>query len=545
MPKFLLTLIIFSPLLFLPFLFFFSSGRNKAHRLLAVSAFSVQLLLSVYLLFASFGGNYPTEYLPWIRFMGENGQLRLAVDYLVGVDGLSLLFVPLSAFVMLIATLTSRVQRHSQGYFALLLLLGTSIMGCFLALDFFLFYLFFEFMLFPMYFLIGIWGGVRKEYAAIKFFLYTLLGSVFILVAMIALYTSVAHPESVPQGSEAAISAAAGSTDWAAAVGSFQFSHATTLSNYLPQSRLHPDNPAEIFGLPVRYLIFLCLMVGLMIKLPALPFHTWLPDAHVEASTPISLILAGLLLKVGGYAMIRIAYPIFPDAAEYFSLFLGIIAVATILYGALVALGTPHFKKMVAYASLAHMGFVLLGIASLTEEGTNGAIFQMISHGIISPMMFLLAGVLYQRTGNLDIENYKGLLQKMPVYGAFTILAFFASLGLPGFSGFIGELLVFLGAFKSAYFPTPLAVIATLGLLLAAGYHLWLLQRMFMGSFSLKYEKWATKLKKLTLSEKLILGILAIFTIIPGIFPRLILDITSPFVDNFLQSLFDLAAQLK
>ena len=303
-----------------------------------------------------------------------------------------------------------------------------SVMGVFVAMDFFLFYIFYELMLLPLYFLIRIWGGSNREYASIKFFLYTLFGSVFILLVMLGLCFSVTSPV---DGSH-----------------SFNMLHMMDAKNYVRDSFLGPYSEyASIFGYSSRFLAFIVLFVGFAIKVPIVPFHTWLPDAHVEAPTPVSIILAGILLKVGGYAIIRICYGIFPDAAIHFSYYIALLGTISIIYGALNALAADDLKRMIAYSSVSHMGFVLIGVASLTSEGMNGAIYQLFSHGILSAMLFYLVGILYNRVHDREIANFRGLSQQIPKYTVFVIIAFFASLGLPGFSGFIAEVFTLLGAF--------------------------------------------------------------------------------------------------
>ncbi|MBA4058219.1 MAG: oxidoreductase, partial [Marivirga sp.] len=387
---------------------------------------------------------------------------------------LSLPLVILSVFVMLIATISSwSVEKNIKGYFILLLILNAAIIGSFTALDFLLFYLFFEFMLLPMFFLIAIWGGPRREYASIKFFLYTLFGSILILIVMIGLYISV-HDPSVS----------------GRLVHTFNVLYMADPVNFISNSLLDPNNIRHIGFYDARHWAFLLLFFGFAIKLPMVPLHTWLPDAHVEAPTPVSVILAALLLKIGGYGLARIAFPIFPEAAVYFGWFVGLMGVISIIYGGLNAMSSKDLKRLIAYSSISHMGFVLLGFASLTPEGVAGSVYQMFSHGIISAMLFLLAGVIYDRTQNRMIANYSGLSGKMPAYTAMILIAFFASMGLPGFSGFIAEIMIFLGAFKSNSIHGPLheslAIIATLGLVLGAMYYLWTLQRMFFGPFHLK-----------------------------------------------------------
>jgi NADH-quinone oxidoreductase subunit M len=367
----------------------------------------------------------------------------------------------------------------------------TSVMGCFLALDFFLFYLFFEFMLLPMYFLIGMWGGPKREYAALKFFIYTLIGSLFILIVMIGLYTSVIDPEATAQqmgliGQSVPASLdlirqvqqmlQQGAISQADLVRTFSIPAMMEPANFIPGSLLHVFSGVSLFDLPIRFVAFLLVLAGFLIKVPSVPVHTWLPDAHVEAPTPISVLLAAILLKVGGYGLIRIVYPVFPDAGAYFSTFVGGLGVLSIIYGALCALAMNDLKKLIAYSSVSHMGFVLLGVASLTNEGVNGAIYMMFSHGLISAMLFLVVGVIYDRAHDRMILNFRGLAKRMPAYTAFVVVAFFASLGLPGFSGFIAELLVLLGSFSApeatGMLPRWMAIVAVIGLLLSAAYYM-------------------------------------------------------------------------
>ena len=402
---------------------------------------------------------------PWI----EVGSFR--VEYFVGIDGLSFPLILLTTLVSFLACLASwnierwRNSRGIKAYFVLFLLLETGMLGVFASLDFFLFYVFWEVMLLPMYFLIGVWGGERKEYAAIKFFLYTLAGSVLMLVVLIAFYCK---------------SAAAG---------------APTLSLID-----YATNPAiqEAFARPTSFLfaswswpivMFVFLFVAFAIKVPVVPFHTWLPDAHVEAPTPISMILAGVLLKMGGYGLLRISYPILPSAAmnPTVAYVLATLGVISILYGALCAMAQKDFKKLVAYSSISHMGYVLLGTAIMTDAGFQGAMFQMIAHGISSPMCFFLVGVIYDRAHTRQISKLGGLWLTMPVYGSLATLGFFASLGLPGLCGFIGEVWVLLGTYDAASvhpwmtWGRPMAVIAAFGVVLTAGYILWMIQRVYLG----------------------------------------------------------------
>lgn len=516
-----LTYIFLLPLLIAFVMLFIPAERWKVFRRLSLAAVGVQFALAILLMInfdqssvaESWSGSFQfVEKADWIAIsLGSIGSI--SIDYFLGVDGISLPLVALSSFILLIGVISSwNIQEKTKGYFILYLVLSSSIIGCFIALDFFLFYLCFEFMLLPMFFLIGIWGGERRSYASIKFFLYTLFGSLFILVVMIGLYLSVVDGDSNT------------------------FSLVQMLDgNYSPGSVLDPNSPQLIFGYSARAIAFIFLIIGFGIKLPAVPVHTWLPDAHVEAPTPISVVLAGLLLKVGAYGLLRIAYGIFPDAATDYALLVAVIGVLSILYGGLNALAQRDLKRMVAYSSVSHMGFVLVGLASLTAIGFSGALFHMISHGLISPALFLIAGVIYDRTGNRSMENFSGLASKMPVYTFFMAIFFFAGLGLPGLSGFVGELMVLMGAFGSSQFSLWIGIMATLGIAISAAYFLWTIQRMFYGKYFVRESSWESNMFDLTAREKLMLIPLAILVILLGIFPRVILDYSNESINFFIQ----------
>ncbi len=548
----LLTYIIFIPLTAALLVLLTPKTYEYLYRVLTVLCLGLTLVLIVYAAYdfkthsASTITDETTLQLihktEWFSMsMGSLG--KFSVDYFVAVDGLNIGMLLLAGIVLFIGAIASwNIGKKKKAYFSLYLLLSSSVLGCFVALDFFLFYLFFEFMLLPMYFLIGIWGGPRKEYASIKFFLYTLVGSILILIVMIGLYNSVYDPvktaaETGYEVLEVQSLVKDGSIASDKIVKSFNMIHMTNPDNYIPGSFLDSSSLAKVFGQPARWIAFLALLIGFAIKLPAVPFHTWLPDAHVEAPTPISVVLAGILLKIGGYGLIRTAFAMFPDSAYHYSWLIGFFGMFAIIYGALNALAQKDLKRLIAYSSVSHMGFVLLGLAAMTVEGVSGAIYQMYSHGLISAMLFLLAGVLYDRTHDRMIENYGGLAKQMPKYTVFIAIAFFASLGLPGFSGFIAELMVFIGAFKSSgtigAIPGWMPVVATLGLVLGAGYYLWALQRMFFGKFWVKDKNWIPALKDLDTREYVMLVPLVILILTFGLYPSLLLDLINNSVESF------------
>jgi NADH-quinone oxidoreductase subunit M len=424
------------------------------------------------------------------------------IQYAVGVDGISITMVLLTALLCFLCMIASwGIDKAVKGYFALFLLLDTGMMGVFCALDFFLFFVFWEVMLLPMYFLIGIWGGPRREYAAIKFFLYTLLGSALMLLAMLAFYFNVTDP----------------------ATGQHTFSMLAMMNQANHSEWLRHG---VIFGQSVPLVIWVALFIGFAIKIPAFPFHTWLPDAHVEAPTAISVILAGVLLKMGTYGILRINYGILPGASAQLAFaFLGVVGVVNIVYGALCAMAQKDLKKLVAYSSVSHMGYVMLGMASFTPQGINGAVLQMFNHGTVTAMLFLLVGVIYDRAHHRNIDGFGGLASVMPVYTGVTAIAFFAALGLPGLSAFISEVLVLLGAWQR--YPV-LTIVSATAVVLTAGYMLWTLQRVWLGKLNEKY----ASIPEINGRELFTLIPLAAIVIVLGVYPTAILDLMSASLDQ-------------
>ena len=421
--------------------------------------------------------------------------------------------VLLTALISFIAVISSwNIEKSIKGYFALLLLLDTGMMGVFVSLDFFLFYVFWEVMLLPMYFLIGVWGGPRREYAAIKFFLYTLFGSVLLLLAMIALYFSVTVYIDPSGATYSVAEALKRGTDGLEKIYTFNMLAMMDPGNYAPGSLLAG------FHTTWRYWAYIALFIGFAIKVPIFPFHTWLPDAHVEAPTAISVILAGVLLKMGTYGMLRISFPMFPDAMTHYSWELALLGVISMVYGALVAMAQTDFKKLIAYSSISHMGVVILGMASMNTQGMTGAVFQMFNHGTITAMLFLIVGVIYDRAHTRGLDEFGGLMNQMPRYAGVMTIAFFAALGLPGLSGFISEALSLLGAFRT--FQT-LTIISAVTIVLTAGYMLWVLQRVFLGTIP---EKWKN-LTDMDGRETFMLATLAVIVIFLGLYPSPVLDL--------------------
>src|SRR5436190_2898228 len=417
---------------------------------------------------------------PGFQFVEEMDWLGGSIRYKMGVDGISVLFVVLTAFLMPLCILASwtSIEERVKEYMIAFLVLETLMIGVFCALDLILFYLFFEGGLIPMFLIIGIWGGKRRVYASFKFFLYTLLGSVLMLLAMMAMYWH------------------AGTTD-------------------IPTLLTHK------FPVDMQWWLWLAFFASFAVKMPMWPVHTWLPDAHVEAPTAGSVILAGILLKMGGYGFLRFSLPMFPLASLEFAPLVFALSVIAIIYTSLVALAQEDVKKLIAYSSVAHMGFVTMGIFSFTVQGVDGAIFQMLSHGLVSAALFLCVGVVYDRMHTREIAAYGGLVNRMPFYAAVFMVFTLANVGLPGTSGFIGEFLTLVGAFKAN---TWVAFLATFGVILSAAYALWLYRRMIFGPLERPSLR---AISDMNYREVLVFTPLVLLVLLFGFYPAPLLDVTA------------------
>ncbi|MHB8050424.1 MAG: complex I subunit 4 family protein [Coriobacteriia bacterium] len=477
----LLTIIVFLPLLGVATVALLGNARAATGRVLAAAVAVIDLALVAWVTvrFDVSAGMQFVEKLTWVP--------QANITYHLALDGMSLAMVALSALLTVLAIVASwKTDKNPALWFSMLLLLEVGMNGVFLAMDFVLFYVFWELVLVPMYFLIATWGGPRRQYAAVKFFLYTLFGSVFMLVGIIALYLQ---------------------------TGTF---------NILEMAGAGLDPK-------LQWWVFAAFFLGFAVKVPVFPLHTWLPDAHVEAPTAASVLLAGILLKMGSYGFLRISLPILPDAAHQWSTFIAALAAISIVYGAAVAFAQTDMKKLVAYSSVSHMGFVMLGIASMTPEGLNGAVAVMFSHGVVTGMLFFLVGMVYERTHTRTISEVSGLSSKVPVAGGLLAFASFASLGLPGLSGFVGEFLSLLGAWASDI-PVGWVIVSAIGVLLAAAYMLWLVQRVVLGTPSAAVEH----ITDLSLREVFVLVPLVLLTIGVGVYWDSLLRFTDPAVQSIL-----------
>ena len=487
----LLSMITFIPLIGAIILAIFLRGDDAAAqrnaKWVALMATSLTFLVSIFL----YTGFDPAN--TGFQFVEERDWI-LGFKYKMGVDGISILFVLLTTFLMpLVIASCWDVKTRVIDYMIAFLLLETLMIGVFCALDLILFYLFFEAGLIPMFLIIGIWGGANRIYASFKFFLYTLLGSVLMLIAMIAMYMD------------------AGTTDIP-----------TLLTHSFASEALNVWGFTIIGG--AQSLMWLAFFASFAVKMPMWPVHTWLPDAHVQAPTAGSVVLAAILLKMGGYGFLRFSLPMFPVGSEVWGPFVLWLSVIAIIYTSLVALAQHDMKKLIAYSSVAHMGYVTMGIFAVNQQGIDGAIFQMISHGFISGALFLCVGVIYDRMHTREIDAYGGLVNRMPAYALIFMLFTMANVGLPGTSGFVGEFLTLMGIFQKN---TWVAVFATTGVILSAAYALWLYRRVVMGDLIKESLKSITDM---TMRERAIFAPLVVMTILLGVYPALVLDMIGPSV---------------
>jgi NADH-quinone oxidoreductase subunit M len=493
----LLSIITFLPLVAAAILALFLKGDDPAAqknaKWLALIITTVTFLISLRLLIGFDPANSGFQFV-------EERHWIMGLTYKLGVDGISVLFVLLTTFLMPITILSCwGVESRVKEYMVAFLVLEGLMLGVFVALDLVLFYLFFEAGLIPMFLIIGIWGGKERIYAAFKFFLYTFLGSVLMLVAMIAMY----H--------------AAGTTDIPTLM-SFKFS----------------AEPLTFLGVRIaggmQSLLWLAFFASFAVKMPMWPVHTWLPDAHVQAPTAGSVVLAAILLKMGGYGFLRFSLPMFPVASYEFSGLIFALSAIAIVYTSLVALAQSDMKKLIAYSSVAHMGYVTMGIFAANQQGVDGAIFQMLSHGFVSGALFLCVGVIYDRMHTREIDAYGGLVNRMPAYALIFMFFTMANVGLPGTSGFVGEFLTLVGIFQVN---TWAAAFATSGVILSAAYALWLYRRVVMGEL---FKDSLKGIADMSMREKAVMAPLVAMTLLLGIYPSLVTDIIGPSVANLVSN---------
>jgi NADH-quinone oxidoreductase subunit M len=474
----ILTIVTFLPLLGVIFILLAPRGAKMIALVTTLVNFAVSLYIWVHF-------DHVTAK---FQFVERAAWLNQGITYHMGVDGISVLFIVLTAGLMPFCILASwkSIESRVPEYMIAFLALETLMIGVFCALDLVLFYVFFEGGLIPMFLIIGVWGGKRRVYASFKFFLYTLLGSVLMLLAILAMYLY------------------AGTTDIETLIQTVHF----------------PE--------PMQKWLWLAFFASFAVKMPMWPVHTWLPDAHVEAPTAGSVILAGILLKMGGYGFLRFSLPMFASASEYFAPFVFVLSVVAIIYTSLVALAQEDMKKLIAYSSVAHMGFVTMGIFSLTHQGVEGGIFQMLSHGVVSGALFLCAGVVYDRMHTREIAAYGGLVARMPIYAACFMVFTLANIGLPGTGGFVGEFLTMLGTFQVN---TWVVIFAATGTILSAAYALYLYRRVIFGAL---VKESLAAIQDLSLREIALLAPLVVLTLAMGIYPKPVLDVTSASVANLI-----------
>ncbi|WP_439140762.1 NADH-quinone oxidoreductase subunit M [Planktotalea sp.] len=488
----LLSIVTFIPALAALILALFLRGNDEAAarnaKWLALIATSATFIVSLFILFQFDSSNTDFQ-------MVEEASWVMGMQYKMGVDGISVLFVMLTTFMMpLVIAASWNVETRVKEYMIAFLLLETLMLGVFMALDLVLFYVFFEAGLIPMFLIIGIWGGANRIYASFKFFLYTFLGSVLMLVAMVAMFVDAATTD-IP-----------------------------TLMSHTFGSESFSLLGIQVVG-GLQTLMFLAFFASFAVKMPMWPVHTWLPDAHVQAPTAGSVVLAAILLKMGGYGFLRFSLPMFPVGADVMTPLILWMSAIAIVYTSLVALVQEDMKKLIAYSSVAHMGYVTMGIFAANQQGIDGAIFQMISHGFISGALFLCVGVIYDRMHTREIDAYGGLVTRMPAYALIFMFFTMANVGLPGTSGFVGEFLTLIGVFQVN---TWVAAVATAGVILSAAYALWLYRRVVMGDLIKESLRTITDM---TTRERVIFAPLVVMTLLLGVYPALVLDIIGPSVE--------------
>ena len=494
----ILTLLIIAPLAGAAVISLLPAADSNRLRAVALIVAGLDFLLSLMLPWGFDATTHRMQFvekLPWIPEIG--------VSYFVGVDGMSLLLILLTTFITVLGVLCSwsAVQERVKAYMACMLIMEAGMIGVFVSLDLVLFFLFWEIGLVPMYFMIGIWGGENKLYATLKFFLYTVFGSVFMLVGILAIYF--AHGD---------------------LTGQYTFDLLKLMETNYP------------YGL--QCWVFVAFFLGFAIKVPIFPFHTWLPDAHVEAPTAGSVILAGVLLKMGTYAFIRFNLPLLPSASIAFTPFILVLAVIGIIYGALLAIAQKDLKKLVAYSSVSHLGFVMAGIFAINQQGIDGGILQMVNHGLATGALFLMVGIVYERRHTRLMEDFGGLASVMPIFAVFLTVIVLASIGLPGTNGFIGELLILVGVYKSS---VPTAVLAATGIILGAVYMLRMVQRVILGRVVHPENE---KLKDLNYREILTLVPIIVLIIWIGVYPKPFLRLTSAGTSHLVETVRSKHAQL-
>lgn len=494
----ILTILLFIPVLGAILLLFFNKKNENLIRYFGLTVSVIVFILSLILYFNFNVENGDFQFLYKFKWISN-----LNISFFVGLDGMSMLLLLLTTFITPLTLISSwsSIKKNVKEFTFFMLILETGIIGVFISLDLFLFYIFWELMLIPMYFIIGIWGGKKRIYASIKFFIYTMAGSLLMLVAII----------------------------WLAIYASTSLGHLST--DIIELYKVGPAIPESI-----QLYMFLAFALSFAIKIPLFPFHTWLPDAHTEAPTAGSVILAAVLLKMGTYGLVRFNLPLFPQASIYFAPFISVLAVIGIIYGSLVAMVQKDMKRLVAYSSVAHLGFVVLGIFAMTTESLQGAIIQMVNHGLSTGALFLLVGIIYERTHTREISDYGGIAKIVPIFAFALMFASLSSIGLPGLNGFIGEFLILLGSFKSPVLNSWIyTVFATSGIIFAAIYMLWMYQRIVFGKVT---NPTLEGLKDMNKREMFVLAPIFIFIVWIGIYPSTFLKVSQKSTQKVIEQVF-------